>query len=236
MTMTQLKHLTAAFCLGILFVCAPAYAEEQATDETPPTEPASAEAASTQTSPSESPSTEAPSNAGQGPAEAGPPVRMPATANVLQLGVGFRYGVDLKDENVNPWGTGLGLDIGYTLPMAVYVGANFDYFFGESKDVLGIKTSANIWQLSAEGGYDFGIGPNFVIRPKVGVGMASVRAELCPDGTDCVSDSQTKLLVAPGATFALLTSSFSLSLDFRYDLVFADETMKGLIIAAGVGF
>ena len=46
----------------------------------------------------------------------------PRTAGALQLGGGFRYGVDLKDSEPDPWGVGLGLELGYTLESAVYVG------------------------------------------------------------------------------------------------------------------
>jgi hypothetical protein len=54
------------------------------------------------------------------------------------------------------------------LPAAIYLGGNFEYFFGDSVEGGGLKIKSNIWQLSAEGGYDIGLGENFVIRPKVG--------------------------------------------------------------------
>jgi hypothetical protein len=52
----------------------------------------------------------------------------PATLNVFQFGAGFRYGFELEAGDFNPWGLGLGIDAGYTLPPAVYVGGVFDYF------------------------------------------------------------------------------------------------------------
>src|SRR3954470_14749046 len=103
----------------------------------------------------------------------------PATANSIQLGVGFRYGIEMNSGDVNPWGIGLGLDGGYTLPNAVYLGGNIEYFFGDSvgDDING--ATINIWQLSAEGGYDIGLGPIFVLRPKVGLGLANTHEKLC---------------------------------------------------------
>lgn len=160
----------------------------------------------------------------------------PATAGVLQLGLGFRYGADTDDLNVNPWGMGLGLSAGYTMRNAVYLGGNFEYFFGETVTGPGSEFSANLWQLSAEGGYDVGLGDSFVIRPKLGVGMASIMAEACVAGV-CADDSESDFLLAPGATFILLTRSFSLSLDLRYAMVFAEpETANALIFSAGIGF
>jgi len=88
-----------------------------------------------------------------------PPVSAdPRTAKVLQLGFGFRYGVDLRSaDTVNPWASGFGVDGGYTLPNAVFVGGSFEYFFGqEVGDDQVNGGSANLWQLSTEAGYDFG--------------------------------------------------------------------------------
>ena len=159
----------------------------------------------------------------------------PATANVVQLGLGFRYGIEMNDGDLNPWGAGLGIDAGYTLPSAVYVGGTFEYFFGGSIDSPLGEMKANAWHLLAEGGYDLGLGENFVVRPKLGVGLGNVKQELCSGG-DCNSDSQTKLAMAPGVKLMLITPRFGLSLDTRYAMIFGDETAKALIFTVGVGF
>jgi hypothetical protein len=167
------------------------------------------------------------------PASADPP----ATANSIRIALGFRYGFSLEEGDFNPWGTGLGIAGGYTLPNAIYIGGDFDYFFGDKIENGGFKQTGNIWQVMAEGGYDLGLGGNFVVRPKVGVGTAGLKSELCAPPLPCVSGSETDLAVAPGATFLVLTSKVSLALDLRYDLIFADpKTIKALILSAGVGF
>jgi hypothetical protein len=161
----------------------------------------------------------------------------PATANSIQLGLGFRYGFELEEGDFNPWKTGLGVSGGFTLANAIYLGGNFDYFFGDKQDFPGGGDQrANVWQIVAEGGYDLGIGPNFVVRPKAGIGAATLMGEVCLKGFPCVSNSDTHLAIAPGTTFIVMTSRFSLTLDFRYNMTLTDDhTLKALIFSAGVG-
>lgn len=162
----------------------------------------------------------------------------PRTANSLQLGLGFRYGAMLSDGDYNPWATGLGLDVGYTLPNAIYLGGSFEYFFGTTRQLLGVTIASNIWQLSAEGGYDLGLGQSFVIRPKVGVGVAGFAWTFdgCQTDDACESIKETKAAILPGATFLFFASKFSLALDVRYAVVLTDPALKGLIFSFGVGF
>lgn len=147
---------------------------------------------------------------------AAPAFADPATANSIQLGFGFRYGFNLN-SGTNPFGLGLGVDGGYTLPNAVYLGGNFDYFFGERASDSGLV------MVMAEGGYDLGLGENFVIRPKAGLGFASV-------------DSNGRFAIAPGTKLMLFTSAVSLSIDVRYALIFDDPTLNGLVMSFGIGF
>jgi hypothetical protein len=208
-------------CLSAMVVSlagAPAWAQEEGTPGEP--EPA----------PVEAPAVAEP--------EAAPEQTGPHTAGVFQFGLGFRYGALLSEGEMNPWGTGLGIDVGYTLPNAIYLGANFEYFFGESLEVLGVEANANVWQLSAEGGYDIGLGENFVIRPKIGLGIANLKLSYdgCPTGFSCASSSETEGLVAPGARFMLFTRHVSVAFDARYAVVLSDPSAKAFIFSVGVGF
>jgi hypothetical protein len=161
----------------------------------------------------------------------------PATAGALQFGLGFRYGAELNDSDLNPWGTGIGLEGGYTLPvLPIYVGGNAEYFFGGTLESPLADFEANIWQISAEGGYDIGIGDNFVVRPKLGLGYAFVSTEACIVETGCSSESDSKPLIAPGAKLMLFLSSFQLSFDARYAIVTSDPAAKAFIFSAGIGF
>ena len=161
----------------------------------------------------------------------------PATEGSLQLGLGFRYGVELNEGDLNPWGTGIGLEGGYTLPVIpIYVGGNAEYFFGGTLESPLGDVDSNIWQLSAEGGYDIGVGEHFVIRPKLGLGYAFVNTEACVETFGCESDSEGKPLIAPGAKFMLLLKSFQLDFDARYAIVTSDPTAKAFIFSVGIGF
>ena len=158
----------------------------------------------------------------------------PATANVLQLGLGFRYGFDMKDEKPNPWGVGVGIDGGYTLPNAVYLGGTFEYFFGGTEETPDVDVKANVWQLLAEGGYDIGLADELVLRPKLAAGLAMPRVELCSDVGGCDHESSGKFALAPGVKLMIL-SRIKLMIDARYALVFGENQPKGLILSAGVG-
>jgi hypothetical protein len=162
----------------------------------------------------------------------------PVTAGALQFGVGFRYGFELEEGDiVSPWGTGIGLELGYTLPSALYFGGQFEYFFGEEGRVLGVDVQANLWQLTAEVGYDLAVAPVFVIRPKIGVGMANATVEACASDAGCSDEGGAGFALAPGAKFMFLTENFGLSADVRYAVVFDDaDTPDALILSIGIGF
>ena len=97
-------------------------------------------------------------------AVAAPCFAEPATSGSLQLGLGFRYGMELNEGNANPWGSGLGFNGGYTLPVIpIYLGGNIEYFFGNTVQGTGFELKSRLWQIHAEGGYDIGLTDFFVL-------------------------------------------------------------------------
>ena len=149
----------------------------------------------------------------------------PATANTVQLGAGLRYGQELEDGALNPWGVGLGAGAGYTLPQAVYVGSQFDYFFGSQLETPEYRLEAMYWELLAKLGYDLGLSEQWVLRPVVAAGAATLRSEFCPAAQGTCSDtSSTGFVIAPGASALYLRQSFALGVDIRYDFVFTEES------------
>jgi len=109
------------------------------------------------------------------PAEA---LEAPLTQSKVQLLGGIRFGSD--DLNV-----GLGFKGGYTLPMNVYIGGSFDYFFGEHNDYVQndfrYEYGISVWALTFEGGYDFALLPTVMIRPFGGLAIAHYELDYCDE-------------------------------------------------------
>jgi opacity protein-like surface antigen len=164
------------------------------------------------------------------------------TANKPQVAADLGYGIWTGDGDTNGYGLGLGVNGGYTLDMGLYVGARFDYFFGGSQDVPGVASvSYGIWNLMAEAGYDIGIGDSMLVRPQLGLGLATAHGETCitnplVGGQVCDSSSEGKFAVAPGGTFLYNLGGPFVGATLRYEHVFVDNgNADGLLINATGG-
>jgi len=145
----------------------------------------------------------------------------PFTAGRTQVVGGLRFGSD----NLN---LGLGVRGGYTLPMNVYIGGMFDYFFGESNDatVAGIHSTSsyNFWVLGAEGGYDFAITKELMVRPFGGLGIAHTSVEACTTGTGidvCSNGSESDVGLLLGGLMNFTTGPLIMGPELRL-LVYQD--------------
>jgi hypothetical protein len=156
----------------------------------------------------------------------------PFTQNRAQVLGGVRFGSD--DLNL-----GLGLKAGYTLPMDLYVGGMFDYFFGEHEEstINGFHTeySFSFWLLSPEVGYDFGIIPSLMVRPFGGIGLAAVNGESCTQGPGVnvcndFSDSDVGLLLGGLIHYSVGSVFFGGELRF---LLYDDEALMIGVHAGG---
>jgi len=175
----------------------------------------------------------APARAVGGPKQR--PEGEPATSRVLQIGLGGEYGVKLAGPKLNPWAFGLGVSLGYTLPMGVYVGVPFDYFFGTRDESGSIPLEEKLWHVGVEGGYDLALGSEVVLRFKGGLGVAAESYRRCELDL-CVSSTDVVPAFGPGLTFLYLGPSFSFTLDARYQLVPLDPLAQGLLFSIGFGF
>lgn len=137
----------------------------------------------------------------------------------------------IEGEELNPYGLGLGLRGGVTLPSALYLGASFDYFFGESNDVIDVDVS--IYQLMGNVGYDLGLGP-LTLRPSLGLGLASLSVE--SGGLVSFEETESDFVLSPGAEGIIGLGLLSVSAEVRYNKVFADGDADALIMGVGVGF
>lgn len=147
----------------------------------------------------------------------------------------LNYGIFTGEGDTNPYGLGLGVKGGYTLDMNLYVGGAFDYFFGKSEDVGPASASLRMWMLQGEVGYDLGVAPNVVIRPKGGVGLTNATAKLCIND-NCNSDSKGYFSIAPGVQGLYSLDSLFLTAEARYDILFGtDQNANGFLLGVGAG-
>ena len=139
------------------------------------------------------------------------------------------YGPSVGSPELNPYSFGLGLTAGFTLPSSLYLGAAFDYFFGESEDVGSADVSNSILQLQGRIGYDIGLGP-FTLRPNLGLGVATAASEL-----DSARVTDSYFVVAPGAELVLGLGLLTASAEARYNKVFSDSGAEADAVIFGLG-
>jgi hypothetical protein len=140
------------------------------------------------------------------------------------------YGSAFGDPELNPYGPGLGLRAGVTLPASLYLGASFDYFLGESETRGVIDVSSSLLQVLANVGYDAGLGP-LTLRPSLGLGFAESSFEGLGGEV-----SESDFVLSPGAELFIGLGLLSVSGEVRYNKVFADGDADGLILGLGLGF
>jgi hypothetical protein len=155
------------------------------------------------------------------------------------ISVGLLLGYGISFEDGNPWGLGFGLRGGYNID-AIFLGARFIYYLGQSEEAFGVEISSNIIELGIEGGYDIAVGP-VIIRPGLGLGLAIVSAEvsgqsiLGPATTG--SDSSTNPYIALGGSVLYdIDEQFFVGGDMRLQFVIGDGgDGTALIILANGG-
>jgi hypothetical protein len=177
------------------------------------------------------------------------------TAQTVQLEGGLSYGVYLgehADEIPTPYGVGAHARAGYTFSLPLYLGGEFTHFFGARQPVHGyedVEGALSVTHFGAEAGYDIGLGSSVIARPKVGLGAATVVAEVTVEGiTGQVSE--TGLAMTAGAQVVLGFDPWFTAAEIRYtslsidteplqqipELEVGDDAqLDGLLFGAGVG-
>lgn len=153
-----------------------------------------------------------------------------------EAAVGWRSATGTQEkESLNGYGPGLGLSAGVTLPMSLYVGASFDYFFGETASFSsGPDVSRASSQLLARVGYDLGVGP-LTLRPELGLGglFSKVKVEGGPpEAPQEITANGTVLAPAVEAFFGL--GLLNVNAEARYELVAGDNS-NALVLGLGLG-
>jgi hypothetical protein len=168
----------------------------------------------------------------------------PFTEQKAQISGHVAYGVAMDDDDtygLNPYGFGIGARGGYTFRPNIYVGGVFEYFFGESESTTVLlateESSANVWLLQAEVGYDFGVSRSLVLRPKLGLGLTRLYEEVCGTapviGRQCPVDrSRGKFTFAPGLEIPIDLSGLFIAPEVRFNL---GDDVNGFLLAFGIG-
>ena len=167
-----------------------------------------------------------------------PQLKSPFTAGKSQLGASFDFGLTTGHDDIsaaNPYGFGLGADLGHTLEKGMYFGAEFNYFFGTTQQGSGVESTTNVVQYGVEFGFDAGVSADVVMRPKLGIGVATAGTE--QNGDDFVASDSTGGLFVP-VGLALLCSVGNGGIiggDFRYGISLDDADLNGLLFSLGAG-
>ena len=110
------------------------------------------------------------------------------TESKAQLAATLDYGLYLggaQEEIPSPFGLGLGTRAGYTLAPQLYLGGEANYFFGASRqfpEYGDVQGSLRIFHYGAEVGYDIGLDPSLILRPKLGLGAARMTVVVQVEG------------------------------------------------------
>ncbi|HEY6725699.1 MAG TPA: hypothetical protein VI197_16810 [Polyangiaceae bacterium] len=161
----------------------------------------------------------------------------PATLERVQIELGVRYAFALEELEYNPWGTGFGGAIGYTLDSAIYLGGSFDWFKGEEVEYPDptnmypdpIYVGGNYWQSLVWGGYDMEFSDSFILRPKAGIGISTSTLRDCNsligDKIECLKTIRGETSIVPAAEL-LFVSPILVSIEARFVMLFDSVTIK----------
>lgn len=163
----------------------------------------------------------------------------------VTLDAHLQYGIWTGDGDVNAFGFGLGARGGITIGPGVYLGADFDYYFGEHQDagVSGLgggSAHLNTYSFLAEIGYDIDVSRADVLRPKVGIGVGWAHGSACVSvagiAGGCTSRSESGVSFEPGLQYLHFFDNIYLSLDAHYQVISIDGSdPQAFVLAAGVG-
>jgi hypothetical protein len=159
------------------------------------------------------------------------------------------YGLDTTggDTGVDPFGLGLGAEVGVTLPGSLYLGVSAEHFFGLTQEEsllsnpsIDVERTASITELMGHVGYDWSVG-GVVLRPSFGAGYAIFDVEINSSSAGVDTSSATSkgaLVLSPAAEARIPVAGIvSGCVEFRYDVVVLSDAQDpmGFVIGAGVG-
>jgi hypothetical protein len=155
-----------------------------------------------------------------GDAKASPQAEQGPISVAALIGNGFEDGYNI----------GFGVRGGYTIDHGIYAGGTFIYHLGTSSG----PAEVNIMLIGAEGGYSLDAGP-MIVRPYLGLGLASISATVDMGPFGKVDASDSKIYFAPGVTGLYPIGSMFVGADARFTIVSSNNAL-GLFLTAGTTF
>ncbi len=165
-----------------------------------------------------------------------------AQAQSLYAGGLLGYGFSTeKHSPVNPYGLGLGLSAGLTLPgIPIYAGARLVGFLGAKGHTPSVLPGASATEQSLSYltyGIDLGyeLGKNLVLRPSLGIGRAVLKGKVTIPGAAEISASDGSLYLAPGIALLVKAGLLFVGAEARYMFLTESKHVSGMSLLASVG-
>lgn len=153
----------------------------------------------------------------------------------------FYGGLPDASDSLNPYGVGLGLRLGITLPQQIYLGVSYEHFFGGEggsyADIAAYEKDATLDQLAAWVGYELPL-DGVTLRPCLGLGAAYMQEEtLTTDarGQERSEDSALGFVVSPALQLQFPVGPASILIEGRYTIV-PEAVAEADAVLIGVGF
>jgi hypothetical protein len=172
-----------------------------------------------------------------------PPQEEPSTGVAYSGSVSGLYGM-LPDasDSLNPYGAGLGLRLGITLPVRLYFGVSYEHFFGGEPvsyaNVVAWETEATVDQVQGWVGYQLPL-DGVTLLPCLGIGAAYMQKEtLVTDmrgEQERTEEDAVGLVVAPALQLVFPIGGPSLLVEGRYSIV-PEDVAEADALSIGVGF
>jgi hypothetical protein len=161
----------------------------------------------------------------------------------FSLGAAFNYGIWTGKGDVNGFGPAVGVRGGVSLDPGLYLGADFDYFFGEERSASAFGATGdsrfNIYDVMGEVGWDFWLHRHGLLRPKFGFGVGVAKGTVCVGAagvSGCSGSSTSGFAFSAGAEYLHYFGVGFLSFEARYENVSIDgPDPNAVILGIGVG-
>jgi len=172
-----------------------------------------------------------------------PPPSEPSSDLAYSASVSGHYGM-LPDasSSLNPYGAGLGLRLGITLPVRIYFGLSYVHFFGgepvRRANVVSWESEATIDQVEGWVGYQVSL-DGVTLRPCLGVGAAYMQEETVvtdmQGGQERREPDAVGLVVSPALQLIFPIGGPSFLIEGRYSIV-PEDVAEADALSIGVGF